>query len=258
MSPILLKDKELYSLNNNNKYINNQMNNINNQMNNIINPINNINNPINNFNNPINNNLQPQNIPQKISLDNLTETYTTHFAQNNEAVKNQKEENKNKEWGNINIDPFGNAKVVETKVQLEKNEEDNTSSMLNPFYSHNKNPFDNNLNNSINENKEINQETNNVKFEDIKNPLENLVETNTIIPEQPKEVKNEKKEENKNKEWENINMDPLASAKVVETVVQSEEKLKNSDESRNSNKNPFYTGKKNPFAKLLFAKFILP
>ena len=151
-------------------------------------------------------------------------------------VKNEKkEENKNKEWGNINMDPLASAKVVETIVQSkEKKQVENgekAGSKINPFHSSNSNRFNNNSFNAskntaqtINNNsiKEMNKD--NIKLEDIEDPLNNIVETNTIISEQPKEIQNNINVQENNKEWGNINMDPLASAKIVETVVQSNDK----------------------------------
>ena len=139
-------------------------------------------------------------------LNNLIETNTIVSEQPKEIKKEKKDENKNKEWGDVNMDPLASAKVVETIVQSSDNKD---SSKTNPFHIQN------------NSNNKVVQEPKNIKFEDIQDPLASLIETNTIISEQPKEVKNEKKDENKNKEWGNVNMDPLASAKVVETIVQS-------------------------------------
>ena len=231
------------------------------------NPINN--NNINNFNissksdqaNQQNNNINNIKFEDiKDPLSNLVETNTIVPEQPKEAKKEKKEENKNKEWGNINMDPLASAKVVETVVQSEENKEktnnneEQLASRNNPFYSPNPNPFDNDFNASSNKNQpqinnnNIQQQPNNVKFEDIKDPLANLIETNTIVSEQPKEVKNEVKEENKNKEWGNINMDPLASAKVVETIVQSEDNKQEKNEAKPESKiNPFSSSNSNPF-----------
>ena len=258
---------------NTNNYMNNNTNNNQIQPNIIPKKIpfqyNNINNNQNNFYNA-GNIFANHNLPQK------SNNIIIPLQQNNQNNQNQI---------NNNSEPFG-GKTIQGTIITDENKnniqekkisnEVNSELKKNPFYTGNKNkneqisnkkekqapktnPFfirkeitfgNNNSINTSNKSAPINQQNNNIKFEDYKDPLSNLMETNTIIPEQPKEVKNEKKEENKNKEWGNINMDPLASAKVVETLVQSEDNkdiTKNDEEQSASKINPFHSPNPNPF-----------
>ena len=135
-------------------------------------------------------------------LASLIETNTIVSEKPKEIKNEKKEENKNKEWGDVNMDPFASAKVVETVVQSTDKKQD--------------------------ENK--NQ---NIKFEDIKDPLASIIETNTIVSEKPKEPQNNiNTQGNNNGEWGNVNMDPFASAKVVETIVESNNKKDNDEKDK--------------------------
>ena len=171
---------------------------------------------------------------------NTVITETKPEEQNNikQNIDNLNTEKNKKEWGNINLDPFAEANVVQTSIEdkkldnnkenkSNKNEEEKAVSILNPFYSEVENPFANKIEESNNLGKEqknenkVEEPIKDLDLENSKNPFEDLIENNTIVSQEKKEDTNniiEKKDNNAN-EWGNINLDPFSQVNDMETVV---------------------------------------
>ena len=196
---------------------------------------------------------KPKDNPFSIFNSNSNNTINSGSSQN--EIKNDiniKDNNEIKPADISGIKTIAEPTIVNSVVQPEpkvnNNEEQNKiqnerdlSSVSNPFYTQNNNPFDNTLgeSNILSQNKnqnnlesnENNQEQN-VAFENIKDPIASLIETNTIIA--------EKKEENA------INLEPFGGNTNIDTLIKSEANQNNNEQINNEIKdsiqsnNPLY------------------
>ena len=122
-------------------------------------------------------------------------------------------------------------------------EESKAASTLNPFSSNITNPyinnfgesnnFDNNLNNVKSSEKQIDQPKE-INFENIPEPLKDVMESNTIISEnKPGDINNIDTKNDKNiNDFGNVDMDHFGKVNIDETVL--EEKKENMQEKNNN------------------------
>ena len=209
-----------------------------------------------------NNNFEdkPGNQPNIINLFNLPETST--IKQESISKPNIQQNNNNqKEWKDVVLDPLAQVCVVQTKIVDKNNnnnkenesnvdDEEKASKSINPFYQ--ENPFENNLEGSNNQWRVPDNNDFKPKENEVKKPVQNtnpqfnlnfssIKEVNTIINEKPKEqndIDNLNTEKNK-KEWGNINLDPLADANIVATKVENKNTEQDKKEGGNINLDPF-------------------
>ena len=200
--------------------------------------------------------IQNINLQNNLNISSIPETNTIISGKpdmpNNINPNNLNTEQNRKEWGNINLDPIASANIVATKIENKNQDKENKEGMdeeskaastLNPFSSNITNPyinnfgesnnFDNNLNNVKSSEKQIDQPKE-INFENIPDPLKDVMESNTIISEnKPGDINNidTKNDENIN-DFGNVDMDPFGKAKIAETVL--EEKKENIQEKNNN------------------------
>ena len=110
------------------------------------------------------------------------------------------------------------------------NEEQIFSGNQNPNVNQvNNNTSPQNLNNNVSNENNNEQPVENIQLENNEDILDNIAESNTIIAEQPNQ--------DNNINIPNENMDPFASAKLVDTVIQSSNNQNNNIENNNNNNN---------------------
>ena len=91
------------------------------------------------------------------------------------------------------------------------------------------------MNNIISNENKNEQPVQNIELENNEDILDNIAESNTVIPEQSNQVNNDINTQNENNnQLENINMDPFATA---ETIVESPTNQNNNIENNNNNNN---------------------